>query len=132
MLGTFLTLGVLFTAAAYFLLQNEIKLNGAAVALLTVAGLLATVVTLGVTVSAVSNSTLMGMAALWMGLCGMYFLLPLMQDKIVSPNKVLDRMANVLKGEYDLASLGKLILGSLALSVVSAGIGMGYFARRDI
>ena len=45
---------------------------------------------------------------------------------------VNSRMPFVLKGRYDLASLGQLILASIALSVVSAGVGMGYFARRDV
>jgi ABC-type transport system involved in multi-copper enzyme maturation permease subunit len=132
-LGTFLVMGILFSGAGFFLLyQDGIKLNGAAVALLTVAGLLATVVTLGVTVSAISNSTLVGMAVLWLGLCGLSFSLPLVQDRIISPGTVLNRMPNILKGDYDLSSLGQLLLVSMVLSLISAVFGMAYFARRDV
>src|SRR5947209_3242112 len=65
-LGTFFVMSALWLVASFFLLHQELKLSGALVALVTVAGLLMVVITLGVAVSAVSNSTVLGIAILWM------------------------------------------------------------------
>jgi ABC-2 type transport system permease protein len=131
-LGSFFVMGMMLLVASYFLLEKQIKFNGAIVALVTVAGLLTTVITLGVTVSAITNSTVMGVAVLWMTLYGVTFLMSMMPEKLPSLDGLLDRMPHVLKGDYDLATLGRIMAGSMVLSLVSAGIGMAYFARRDI
>ncbi len=131
-LGTFFVMGALWLVTSFFLLHQELKWNGALVALLTVAGLLAVVITLGVAISAVSNSTVLGIAILWMTLYGASFLLSLMPERVVSLEQVLERLPNVLRGHYDLSALGGLMIGALAISLVSAGAGMAYFARRDI
>ncbi len=131
-LGSFFVMGALWLVASFFLLHQELKWNGALVALLTVAGLLMVVISLGVAVSAISNSTMLGIAILWMTLYGASFLLSLMPERIVSLEQVLERLPNVLLGRYDLASLGSLMLASLIISLVAAAGGMAYFARRDI
>ena len=131
-LGSFFVMGALWLAASFFLLHQDLKLNGALVALVTVAALLTAVISLGVTVSAVSNSTVLGIAVLWMGLYGATFLLSLMPDRLPSLDRILQRLPNILRGYYDLAVIGQLVLWSMILSVVSAGVGMAYFARRDV
>lgn len=131
-LGSFFVMGFLLIVASLLLLQNEIKFNGAIAALITVAGLLTTVITLGVTVSAITNSTVLGVAILWMALYGAMFLMTMMPEQLPSVQSILDRMPNVLRGYYNLAVLGRIMLWSLALSFLSACVGMTYFARRDI
>src|SRR5262245_39917961 len=65
-LGTFFLLGALVLAGSFLLLHDEnISLQGSVAALGTVAALLAIVITCGVTISAICNSTLLGVAALW-------------------------------------------------------------------
>ena len=51
------------------------------------AALLAAVITCGVTVSAISNSTVLGIAVLWMILYGVGFLLSLLPAKFPSPDR---------------------------------------------
>jgi ABC-2 type transport system permease protein len=129
---SFFVMGISWLVASFFLLHQEIAFTGAVAAMVTVAGLLMTVITLGVTVSAVTNSTVMGVAVLWMALYGATFLMSMMPDKLPSVDRILERMPHVLRGHYDLATLGRILLGSAVLSVISAFIGMAYFARRDI
>src|SRR5262245_62802226 len=59
-LGSFFVMGALWLLASFFLLHQDLQLHGALVALVTVAALLTTVISLGVTVSAISNSTVLG------------------------------------------------------------------------
>ena len=125
-------MGALWLLASFFLLHQDLQLHGALVALLTVAALLTTVISLGVTVSAISNSTVLGIAVLWMGLYGATFLLSLMPDRLPSLERILQRLPNILRGHYDLAIIGQLVMWSAVLSIVSAIVGMAYFARRDV
>src|SRR3954447_15803677 len=93
-LGTFFVMAALWLVASFFLLHQELKLSGALVALVTVAGLLMVVITLGVAVSAVSNSTVLGIAILWTTLYGASYLLTLMPDRAVSLERVLGLLPN--------------------------------------
>jgi hypothetical protein len=131
-LGTFFAMGLLWLAASFFLLHEDLKLDGALLALVTVAALLVAVISFGVAVSALSNSTVLGMAILWILLYGISFLLSLLKEQVLSPDLVLQRLPHVLRGNYDLASLGQLMGWSLAASVFAAVVGMCYFARCDV
>jgi len=131
-LGSFFAMGLLWLVASFFLLHEDVKLDGALMALLTVAALLVAVISFGVTVSALSNSTVLGMAVLWVLLYGISFLLSMLPNKALSPDLVLQRLPHVLRGDYDAASLGRLMGWSLLASVAAAFVGMGYFARRDV
>src|SRR5215470_12947533 len=64
-LGTFLAMGAAALVATFFLLHEDLSLTGSAAALLMVAALLAAVSSCGVAVSALANSTVVGIAALW-------------------------------------------------------------------
>ena len=59
-LVTYLILGMLSLVASLFFLQEDLSLVGSVVALLTVAALLGAVISCGVAVSAVANSTVAG------------------------------------------------------------------------
>jgi ABC-type transport system involved in multi-copper enzyme maturation permease subunit len=131
-LGTFLLLGTGALVGSFFLLHEDLSLAGSAVALLTVAALLAAVISCGVTVSAMSNSTVVGIAVLWLALYGAGFALMLLPENVPSPDRVLNRLPYVLRGYYDLRSAGRLVGWSALASCVVALVGMGYFARRDV
>ncbi len=130
--GSFLVMGCAWLAASHFLLHEDVKLDGAALALLTVAALLAAVSSLGVSVSAVATSTVLGIAVLWMLLSGASFLLSMLPDRVPSPDRALERLPHILRGHYDLHGLGRLILWSALASVGAAVVGMAWFARRDV
>lgn len=131
-LGTFFVMSALWLVASFFLLHQELKLTGTLVALVVVAAVLMVVISLGVAVSAVSNSTVLGIAILWSLLYGATYLLTLMPDHAFSLDQLLKKLPNVVKGMYDLNLVGNLLIGAFILSILSAAGGMAYFARRDI
>jgi hypothetical protein len=131
-LGSFFAMAFLWLAASFFLLHEDLKLDGALLAMVTVAALLAAVITFGVTVSAVCNSTVLGIAVLWMILYGSSFLLSLLPERIPSPDRALHKLSHVLRGHYDAAVLGNLMGWALLASLVAAIFGMAYFARSDV
>ena len=131
-LGTFFVMGVFWLAASHFLLHEDVRLHGAAMALLTVAALLAAVISFGVSVSALTNSTVLGIAVLWMILYGAGFLLSMLPETLPSPDRALHGLPYVLRGHYDAAVLGELIAWALFASLLSSLFAMGYFARRDV
>lgn len=131
-LGTFFVLGILLLTSSSFLLEQDLSLVGSAVALLTVAVMLGTVITCGVTFSAITSSTVMGITVLWIFVYGIGFTLSLLPPRFPSPQQALDRLPYMLRGHYDLHYLGQLTLWSAVISLVVALVGLGYFARRDV
>jgi ABC-2 type transport system permease protein len=131
-LGTFLTLGVMTLISALFLLHEDLSWDGSLVALATVAVLLAAVITFGVTVSAIANSTVLGIAILWSILCGGGVLLSFLPPRYPSPDRALQRLPHILQGNYDFLGLAQFAGWSLLASAVAALIGLVYFSRRDV
>jgi hypothetical protein len=131
-LGTFLCLGSAAMIASVFLLHEDVSAGGSILALLTVAALLAAVVSCGVMVSALCNSTLLGVAVLWLLLYGGGFALSLLPARYPSPKRALDGLQHILRGHYNLDALGQLMGCALAASLVAALIGLAFFGRRDV
>jgi ABC-type transport system involved in multi-copper enzyme maturation permease subunit len=131
-LGTFLAMGLVALAGSYFLLHEDLHLVGSLVALATVAALLGLVVSCGVTVSAVTNSTVLGIAVLWMVLYGAGFAMALLPSRFLSPDRLLASLPHVLRGNYDLPTLGRLVGWSALTSCGVALVGVVYFSRRDV
>lgn len=123
-LATYFALGGAALTAAFFLLHEDLSWSGSAVALVTVAALLTAVITCGVTVSAMVNSTLVGSAVLWIAVYGAGFALSL--------HRPLYNLPQVLRGFYDLNAQAHLVGWTAAVSAVAAVVGMLYFARRDV
>ena len=105
---------------------------GCLAALGTIAALLTLVITCGVSVSALSNNTVVSIAIVWITLYGFGFLLSYLPEQYPSPDRVLKNLPNMLRGLYDAQSVGRLIGSSLIVSVVIALLGMVNFARRDM
>lgn len=132
-LVTFFVLGVAALLASAFVLHEDLTADGCGMALLTIAALLTAVVTCGVTISAICNSTALGVALLWVLLYGGGFVLSLLPPRLMtSPDRALARLPHILEGHYDAPMLGNLIGCSLGLSVVVALVGLVYFSRRDV
>jgi ABC-type transport system involved in multi-copper enzyme maturation permease subunit len=131
-LGTFFVLGLVALVSSFFLLHEDLSLAGSLVALATVAALLGAIITCGVTVSALVNSTVMGIAVLWVLLYGGGFALSLLPQRYPAPDRALQRLPYILQGHYDLEALGQLVGYSALVSCLIAVVGMGYFARRDV
>lgn len=132
---TFFLKAAIALVGAYFLLHSEaLDLKGSLVAMLTVGVLIFGVITCGVSVSAVSNNTIVSIAVVWLVLYGGGFLLSLLPVSATFPTPALalKDLPNILKGYYDWQLLARLMLGCLSLSVLVALVGMVAFARRDV
>ena len=132
-LGTFFVIALLALIGSFFMLHSDsLSLIGSAIALLTVAAILFIVITCGVSVSALSNNTVVSIAIVWMALYGAGFALSLLPETYPSPDRALHALPQVLKGFYDWQMLSRLVCGSLSLSLLVALVGMFGFSRRDV
>jgi ABC-type transport system involved in multi-copper enzyme maturation permease subunit len=131
-LVTYLFMGMIGLTGSLIFLQEDLSALGSIVALLTVAALLGAVISCGVAVSAIANSTLAGIAVLWLLLYGGGFALSLLPAPFPAPDRVLHSLPDIVRGHYHLAALGRLMTLCIGVSCVAALIGMGYFGRRDV
>ena len=131
-LGTFFAMGVVTLASSFFLVQEDLSLIGSLVALLTIAVVLAVVVTCGVTVSAMSQSTVLAIAVLWICLYGAGFALWFLPSEPFSAKQFLSSLQYTLQGKYDIHDLGRLASWSSIASCVVATVGLVCFSRRDV
>ena len=130
---TFLFQSIIALGAAYYMLHSDaMTIHGSVAAMLVVASLLVFVVTFGVSVSAMSSNTLVSIAVVWMTLYGGGFILSQLPGTMLSPERALQSLPNVLKGWYDWNVLSRLMLTSLGISIGTALVGMFYFSRRDV
>jgi ABC-2 type transport system permease protein len=118
--------------SSWFLLHEDLSWHGCLVALATVMALLGAVVTCGVTVSAIANSTLLGIAVLWGIICAADFLLRFLPLRHPAPDRILQRLAFILQGDYDLNTLAQFAGWSILVSCLTSLVGMAYFSRRDV
>jgi ABC-type transport system involved in multi-copper enzyme maturation permease subunit len=131
-LGTFLALAGVALAGGFFLHHEDLSLHGVLVAVAIVEAVLAVVVTCGVAVSAMVNSTVLGIAVLWVILYGTGFALTLLPGRLPSLDWALSNLPHILRGNYDLAVQGRLIGWSALICVGVAVLGMVYFSRKDV
>jgi ABC-type transport system involved in multi-copper enzyme maturation permease subunit len=131
-LATFVVLCCAVLIASLFLLHEDLDPGGCAIAVLTVCVLLAAVVTCGVTVSSMCNSTVLGIAVLWIVLYGGGFALSLLPTRYPSPDRALNSLPYILKGYYDAEVLFQLMGWAGLVSLGAAVVGLAHFARRDI
>ncbi len=132
-LGTFVIIAALALVGSFFMLHSDnLKLDGSLIALATVASLLVMVITLGVSVSALSNNTVVSIAIVWMALYSVGFALSLLPETYPSPDRALQALPRVLKGFYDWQMVTRLISGAFSISLLIALAGMFGFSRRDV
>ncbi len=129
---TFFVLGTAALVSSHFLLHEELSLIGSVAALLIVAALLAMVSTCGVAVSAITNSTKTGIAALWIAVYGAGIVLSLLKKNEASPMWLIQILPNVLHGQFNWHMVGRLMGWSALMSLAAAILGMAYFSRRDV
>lgn len=131
-LGTFFVMGVVALLGSHLMLHEDLSLMGSGVALLTVGALLTAVISCGVTVSALVHSTVLGITVLWIVLYGSGFALSLLPTPYPAPDRVLNSLPFILRGQYDWHSLSHLMTWSMLVSCIVAFIGVFIFARRDV
>ncbi len=132
-MATFFTKAIVAVGGAFFLLHSDaLTLHGSFAALVVVASLLVFVVTCGVSVSALSSNTVLSIAIVWLTLYGGGFLLSLLPGHLPTPDRVLNNLPAILRGNYDGLEIQRIVFGSLAASVIVATIAMISFSRKDV
>lgn len=132
-LGTFLAMAFLLFLGSFVLLHGEsMTITGCIVAMAAVMSVLVMVTTFGVSVSAMCQSNVLSIAIVWMVLYAGGFFLSLLPAQFPSPDRMLARLPEVLKGFYDWYAVSRLISGALSISLVAALCGMIYFSRTDV
>jgi ABC-2 type transport system permease protein len=138
-LATFVSVGGL-VLMAYLLLFNEtvtgggsnLTLHGGVVGLILLAAGLAVVVSWGVTIGALSNGTVLGITLFWIAIFGGLLVSSQLPPGYPNPQRTLDGLRNVLRGEYATTAVNEFVLACVGLSVLGAGVGLVGFARRDV
>jgi ABC-2 type transport system permease protein len=131
-LTTYFVMGFLVLTSCLLLLHEDLDYGGCFMALVTVGAVLAAIISLGVSVSAMVNSTAVGVAALWIVIYGGGFALSLLPSGIASPERELHKLPNILQGKYNATALCQLMGWSGVFSCGAAAVGMAYFSRRDV
>ncbi len=134
--ATFAVLAFGVILASYFLFkddaQTDLSFAGSCAAVLAVCAVLAVIVTWGVTIGALANSTMLGITVFWLVLYGAGFLLSLMPEPWPSPERQLTRLKFVLQGQYNPAAITQLLTVSFVLCAVAAAVGLLGFSKRDV
>jgi hypothetical protein len=105
---------------------------GGLVAVVAVAAVLSVIVSWGVAIGALTNSTVLGITVFWLVLYGAGFLLSLLPEPYPSPDRELGRLKHVLRGQFNGGVLFNLVLAATGLSVLAAAVGLHGFSRRDV
>jgi ABC-type transport system involved in multi-copper enzyme maturation permease subunit len=133
---TFAALAGLVLLATYFLFkddaQSDLSLVGGLAAVLAVCAVLAAIVSWGVTIGALTNTTVLGITVFWLVLYGSGFLLSLLPEPWPSPERQLARLKYVMQGQYNPAVLTQLLVASAAACVGAATVGLLGFSKRDV
>ena len=99
---------------------------------LAVCAVLAAIVSCGVTIGALTNTTVLGITVFWLVLYGSGFLLTLLPEPWPSPERQLARLKFVLQGHYDSGALTQVLTASAVLCIGSATVGLFGFGKRDV
>jgi hypothetical protein len=133
---TFVVLSVAVLTTGYFLFktdsQSDLSLIGGLAATIAVAAVLAVIVSWGVVIGALTNSTVLGITVFWLVLYGTGFLLSLLPEPWPSPDRELTRLKFVLQGQFNETMLTNLVVGSLGLCALAALVGLIGFSKRDV
>lgn len=131
-LVTFLVLAVAVLLSFHFLLGEELSFDGSIVAVLLISAILWTIIAWGVTIGALSNSTVMGIAVFWILLYGCGFLVSLLPAPYPSPERLMKKMPPLLRGQIDFTLTLQLLLSSAILTAIAIITGLIGFSRRDV
>jgi hypothetical protein len=131
-LGTFLVMTSLVLVASHFLLHEDLEMNGCVIGLLSLGSLMALVVTCGVTAGALVSTTVFGVSVVWLGLYAVGFGLTLLPTGYPTPDRLLTKLPQILRGAYDMQGLMRLMGAALLASAVVMVLGLIGFSRSDV
>lgn len=131
-LATFIILTAGVLTISHFLLHEDLAFDGCFVGILGMSCLLTLVVCCGATAGALTGSTVVGVSIVWLGLYAAAFGMSLLPAGYPTPDRLLNRLPQVLRGVYDLQSLMRLMGGALAVSAAVSLFGLFGFSRADV
>ena len=129
---TFAGLAATVLVANQWLLKADLTLTGAAVGCLLVAAGLTVVVTWGVTIGALANGTVLGITIFWLLIYGGLLATSFLPESYPSPQRVLDGLKLVLKGQYSRDGVTDVLAAAAVLSGAAAVVGLVGFGRKDV
>jgi ABC-2 type transport system permease protein len=133
---TFALMALGVVLASYFLFkddsQTDLSFAGSLAAVCAVCAILTVIVSWGVTIGALANSTMLGITVFWLVLYGAGFVFSLLPEPWPSPERQLARLKFMLQGQYNPAALTQLLTASAALCAGAAAVGLLGFSRRDV
>jgi ABC-type transport system involved in multi-copper enzyme maturation permease subunit len=131
-IGSFLLIGLAVLVTSCFLLEMDLSIVGSLIAMLVVAGVLALVVSCGVTMSSLCNSAVLAIAILWLGIYSLGVGLALLGYGQLNPMRLLALIQGLVQGKYDLEMQGELLGWCALASMIAAMVGLVHFSRRDV
>ncbi len=131
-LGSYLFISVIVLVGSCLLLKSDVSIIGSLIAMILVAAVLAVVISCGVTMSTLCNSTVLAIAILWMVIYGAGVTLALLQVTPLHPARLLRLLPALLAGQYELQAQAVLVGYCLLASFLAALVGLLHFARRDV
>jgi hypothetical protein len=131
-LCTFFVMTGFVLTISHYLLHEDLALNGSIMSLATLGSLMILIVTCGVTVGALLSTTVFGVSIVWLGLYTVGFALSLAPAGYPTPDRVLAKLPQILRGFYDMQSLMHMMGAALVASAVVALLGMIGFSRADV
>lgn len=131
-LATFALLAGGVLVAHHFLFDQDLTLSGGFVVIAMVAAALAVIVSWGVTIGALSHSTVIAITLFWLLLYGGFVGLSMLPESYPSPDRLLSRLRFVLRGQYESGLLMQTLIVSGVLSGIAAVVGMVGFGRKDV
>jgi hypothetical protein len=131
-LCTFLLVAMLMLLGSYFLLSEDLTFSGSVAGVLILASILFAVISWGVTIGAITNSTVLGITLFWIVLYGTGFLLSLLPQSFPAPDRILAKLPAILRGNFDGGMLGDVVLVSFGVALIAGIVGMISFSRKDV
>ena len=131
-LVTFLVMTAMVLTVSHFLLHEDLTLNGSIMSLATLGSLMTLIITSGVTVGALTSTTVFGVSVVWLGLYTAGFGLSMLPAGYPAPDRVLAKLPQILRGVYDMQALMRLMGAALGASALVALLGMFGFSRSDV
>lgn len=131
-LFTFAGLAGAVLLAHHFLLDPDLTFHGGLAAIGLVCAVLVAVTSWGVTIGALSQGTVTGITVFWVLLYGGLFAFSVLPEPYPTPDKILNRMTQVLRGEYNPTILWQTAVAGIGLGVLAAIVGLISFGRKDV
>jgi hypothetical protein len=131
-LFTFLAMTSVVLTISHFLLHEDLALDGSIAGLAALGSLMILIITCGVTVGALTSTTVFGVSVVWLALYAAAFALSMLPPAYPTPDRLLAKLPEILQGHFDMAALKQMMGVALGLSAVVALLGVIGFSRSDV